>query len=182
MAIILNGSDGVNQGTVTGASVLPVGTTAQRPGSPANGMIRFNTTKTRYEVYSESTAAWLDMSTTNSEPYSVDYLVVAGGAGGGRGAAAGAATNGGAGGAGGMRTGSITLTRGIAYTATVGGGGAAGMDASGITGTAGTGGSGVVIISVATSNYTGITTGSPTVTTSGSNTIIKWTSSGTYTA
>jgi hypothetical protein len=45
-----------------------------------------------------------------------------------------------------------------------------------------TGGSGVVIISVPTVNYTGITTGSPTVTTSGSNTILRYTASGTYTA
>jgi hypothetical protein len=37
-------------------------------------------------------------------------------------------------------------------------------------------------LSIATANYTGITTGSPTVTTSGSNTIIKFTSSGSYTA
>jgi hypothetical protein len=33
-----------------------------------------------------------------------------------------------------------------------------------------------------TANYTGTTTGSPTITTSGSNTIIKFTASGTYTA
>jgi hypothetical protein len=47
---------------------------------------------------------------------------------------------------------------------------------------AGSGGSGVVIISVLTTQYSGITTGSPTVTTSGSNTIIKFTGSGSYTA
>jgi hypothetical protein len=46
----------------------------------------------------------------------------------------------------------------------------------------GSGGSGVVILSVPTIAYSGITTGSPTVTTSGSNTIIKFTSSGSYTA
>jgi hypothetical protein len=40
----------------------------------------------------------------------------------------------------------------------------------------------VVIISVPTSAYSGTTTGSPTITTSGSNTIIKFTGSGTYTA
>jgi hypothetical protein len=39
-----------------------------------------------------------------------------------------------------------------------------------------------VILSVPTSSYSGTTTGSPTVTTSGSNTIIKFTASGTYTA
>jgi hypothetical protein len=40
----------------------------------------------------------------------------------------------------------------------------------------------VVILSIPTENYTGTTTGSPTVTTSGSNTILTYTSSGTYTA
>jgi hypothetical protein len=39
-----------------------------------------------------------------------------------------------------------------------------------------------VFISVPTVSYTGNTTGSPTVTTSGSNTILKYTASGTYTA
>jgi hypothetical protein len=46
----------------------------------------------------------------------------------------------------------------------------------------GAGGSGVVIISIPSSNYTGTVTGSPTVSTSGSNTIIKFTGSGSYTA
>jgi hypothetical protein len=39
-----------------------------------------------------------------------------------------------------------------------------------------------VIISVPTTRYTGTTTGSPTVTTSGSNTILQFNSSGSYTA
>jgi len=83
-------------------------------------------------------------------------------------------------------------------TVTYGGGGAGGSSASGTAGTAntggggggggagsatsGAGGSGVVIISVPTTNYSSTTTGSPTVTTYGSNTIIKFTASGTYTA
>jgi hypothetical protein len=41
--------------------------------------------------------------------------------------------------------------------------------------TAGTGGKGVVILSMPTSKYSSTTTGSPTVSTSGSNTILKFT-------
>jgi hypothetical protein len=39
-----------------------------------------------------------------------------------------------------------------------------------------------VFFSVPTAFYTGTTTGSPTITTFGSNTIIKFTASGSYTA
>lgn len=46
----------------------------------------------------------------------------------------------------------------------------------------GSGGSGVVILSLPTAVYTGVVTGSPTVTTFGVNTIIKFTASGSYTA
>ena len=38
----------------TGTLDLPVGTTAQRPSSPDNGMIRYNSTLSRYEGYSGS--------------------------------------------------------------------------------------------------------------------------------
>ena len=58
-----------------------------------------------------------------------------------------------------------------------GGGGGAGSSSNG-----GNGGSGVAILKIPTVDYTGTTSGSPTVTTSGSYTIIKFTSSGSYTA
>ena len=35
----------------TGFLTLPAGTTAQRPGSPANGMVRFNSTLNLLEGY-----------------------------------------------------------------------------------------------------------------------------------
>jgi len=44
------------------------------------------------------------------------------------------------------------------------------------------GGSGVVILRVPTANYSGTTTGSPTVTTDGTDTIMKFTGSGSYTS
>lgn len=95
--------------------------------------------------------------------------------GGGGGATTPAAGTGGSGGGGnGGQPGSGTA--GTANTG--GGGGGGGID----TASGGAGGSGVVILSVPTASYSGTTTGSPTITTSGSNTIIKFTGSGTYTA
>jgi hypothetical protein len=44
------------------------------------------------------------------------------------------------------------------------------------------GGSGVVILSIPTANYSGIVSGSPLVSVSGSNTILQFNSSGSYTA
>ena len=57
------------------------------------------------------------------------------------------------------------------------GGGSGGGDNGG----SGTGGSGIVILRMATSDYSGTTTGSPTVTTDGSDTILEFTGNGTYT-
>ena len=101
-------------------------------------------------------------------------------AGGGGGSAYQTSSTGGLGSYGG---GNGTL-RGIRTVATAGeantggGGGALGgsISASGST----AGGSGVVVLRLLTSQYSGSTTGSPTVTTNGDETILKYTSSGTY--
>jgi len=103
------------------------------------------------------------------------------GAGGGGGfgeyRAGGTAGSGGAGGGGAGRAASGgTATAGTANTGGGGGGGGT------YSGNGGAGGSGVVIISVPTAKYTGTTTGSPTVTTNGSNTVMQFNSSGSYTA
>ena len=76
---------------------------------------------------------------------------------------------------GGSRGASGTVSAGTVNTG--GGGGGGPFSTLGATG-----GSGVVILSVPTANYSGTTTGSPTITTSGANTIIKFTASGSYTA
>ena len=89
-----------------------------------------------------------------------------GGGGGGSAAPAGA---GGAGGGGQAGNG----------TANTGGGGGA---PAATDGNGGTGGSGVVILRMATSVYSGTSSGSPTVTTDGSDTILVFNSSGSYTA
>jgi hypothetical protein len=114
----------------TGYFDFPSGTTAQRPGSPGTGMVRFNTTTGFFEGYNGTTWVRLDYSAVQ-----VDFLVVAGGGGGGT-------FRGGGGGAGGYRTSlgtsggntgaepSTLILEGSNYTVTVGGGGAAGANGS----------------------------------------------------
>jgi hypothetical protein len=121
------------------------------------------------------------------------------GGGGGGGGATGGNAAGNAGGVGGI--GHLnTITGSAAY---YGGGGGGGGSTAGVGGSGGggnylsngsintgggagagvtNGGSGVIILSVPTVNYSGTTTGGPTITISGANTILKFTSSGTYTA
>ena len=65
---------------------------------------------------------------------------------------------------------------------TGGGGGGAGnsyVPYSGAYLSAGSGGSGVVVLKLPTANYTGQTSGSPQVSTSGQQTILRYTGSGT---
>lgn len=104
----------------TTALTIPVGTTAQRPGTPTTGMVRYNTTESQYEVYRGTTWQYLN---TSAYTYAASFLVVAGGGGGGSG-------YGGGGGAGGLLSGSATLNPGVVYSATVGGGGAGGTSSN----------------------------------------------------
>jgi len=90
-------------------------------------------------------------------------------------------TVGGTGGGGAGGSGENPYVNGNAGTANTGGGGG-GSSGNNVTGTGGAGGSGVVILRLQTSNYTGTTTGSPTVTTDGGNTILQFNGSGSYTA
>jgi hypothetical protein len=97
------------------------------------------------------------------------------GGGGGTTYTGGTAGTGGTGGGGDGITGSAGT--GNAGTANTGGGGG-GREG----GTGGSGGKGVVILSLPIANYSNTTTGSPTVTESGSNKILVFNGSGSYTA
>ena len=100
-----------------------------------------------------------------------------GGGGGSRNSSpSGVGGTGGGGNAGAGSGGSGTVSAGTANT---GGGGGGNWSSSG---NSGAGGSGVVILRMPTSKYSGTTTGSPTVTTSGSDTILVYNASGSYTA
>ncbi len=94
-------------------------------------------------------------------------------AGGGGGSAV--STSDSSGGTGGGGDSSLNGTAGSGAVNTGSGGGAS------KSGTSGAGGSGVVILRMSTSNYSGTTTGSPTVTTDGTDTILTFTGSGSYT-
>jgi hypothetical protein len=103
-------------------------------------------------------------------------------AGGGGGATynGGTAGTGGTGGGGNGVVSDGTPTSGTANSG--GGGGGSGGRTGGSSVLSGAGGKGVVILSIPTVNYSSTTTGSPTVTTSGANTILQFTGSGSYTA
>ena len=109
----------------TTALTIPVGTTAQRPGTPATGMIRMNSTTGSPEWYSTGTSAWVNFA--DGAPYSVNFLVVAGGGGAGNpdggGGAGGFRTSAGPSGGGASAESPITVNSGSAYTVTVGAGG-----------------------------------------------------------
>ena len=98
-----------------------------------------------------------------------------GGGGGSEGGTAGTGSNGGG-------NGTNSGSTGSAGTANTGGGGGGGGYSGGTDGPGGDGGKGVVILSVPTAKYSSTTTGSPTVSTSGSNTIMVFNGSGSYTA
>ena len=107
-------------------------------------------------------------------------ITYAGGGGGGadqNGNGGAPAGSGGGGGGGNGNTETGQAPSGSANTGGGGGGGAQGGNAIG-----GNGGTGVVILRMATAVYSETTTGSPTVTTDGTDTILKFTGSGSYTA
>jgi len=92
---------------------------------------------------------------------------------GGGGGAADSGRPAGSGGSGGGGNGGAGNGTGVAGTANTGGGGG---------GNSANGGKGIVILSVPTANYSGTSTGSPTITTTGIYTILSFTGTGSYTA
>ena len=88
----------------------------------------------------------------------------------------------GGGGNGGGVFGGSPLIPPTAATANTGGGGGGGFYSVGDTRDATAGASGLVILRMPTASYTGTTTGSPSVSTDGTDTVLTYTSSGSYTA
>jgi len=153
----------------TGGAGLSSGATSSGGGGGA-GAIGGNGSYSAPNAIGGNGGAGTASSITGS---SVTY---AGGGGGGAGYSPSNGT-GGTGGTGGGGAGSGTGV-GTAGTANTGGGG--GGSKGGNNGA--TGGKGVVILSIPTASYSGTITGSPTESTSGSNKILVFTGSGSYTA
>ncbi len=126
MTIVLNGTTGVNQEAVVGASVMPVGTTAQRPATPVAGMQRFNSDLGVMEYYNGT--EWTQDFILQ---YQIEFLLVGGGGGGGGNDGPAAAS----GASGGAVVGGYVITDGEQLTIAIGGGGSRGADS-----VAGTGG------------------------------------------
>jgi hypothetical protein len=138
-------SDSIDVSTKTGSLVIPRGTTAQRPSSATNGMLRFNTDIDDVEYYSQTRSQWIGVKLfeaaggtvttyssgginykvhtfTSSGNFTVDtgsktvnVLIAAGGGAGGW-------DVGGGGGAGGYINTNVNVSIGT-YQVTVGGGG-----------------------------------------------------------
>ena len=129
-ALMTLDSSGNFTNNATGYTAIATGTTAQRPGTPTAGMVRYNSTNAEYEVYQSS--SWRALTTQSTGQYYVSYLVAAGGGGGG------SSGSGGGGGAGGVSTGStLLLVPGTTYTATIGSGGVGSVYGSSTVSTAG---------------------------------------------
>jgi hypothetical protein len=107
----------------TGALHIPVGTTAERPSSPAIGMIRMNSTTGLPEWYDAVSSSWRFFG--QSKTFSADYLVIAGGGGGGAagGGAGGYRTSTGTSGGGAGAENSLYISTGLIYTVIIGAGG-----------------------------------------------------------
>jgi hypothetical protein len=126
--IITSNLTDITQAGGTGALQLPTGSTAQRPSSPQNGMVRKNTTTGNIEYWDPTTSAWIGIT----QILSYDVLVVAGGGGTGY-----SLYHNGGGGGGGIVYSSGILTSGQSYSITVGAGGTGGTGTQSNNNTAG---------------------------------------------
>lgn len=125
----------INPGTE--AIGIPAGTTAQRPASPQNGMIRYNTSTQSLEIFTSN--SWLNIKPSITPGsvtfYSSGTFIVPAGvtevkatviSGGGGGAGANGNCGGAGGGTGGTAIGVKSVTPGASYAVIVGGGGGGG--------------------------------------------------------
>ena len=108
----------VSKDSNTGAAIMPVGTSSERPITPQSGMFRLNSTTGEPEWYDTTSLTWINFA--DPRTYQVETLVIAGGGAGGNG------YYGGGGGAGGyLYSPNNVVLRGTVFTVIVGAGGSA---------------------------------------------------------
>jgi hypothetical protein len=183
--ITSTGGGGGGQGN--GISTTPAGSSNGASGGSGGGGGGYDSVNTRTGGSGTANQGYAGGTNNLSASY------YGGGGGGGAGGAGGngSSSAGGTAGVGKASTitgSSVTRSAGTAGSGTSGGQGSAGTSNTGNAGQAGSkddfgghGGSGVVILRMPTANYSSTTTGSPTVGTSGTDTILTFTGSGTYT-
>ena len=169
-----SGQGNAGGASVTGSSPFP---SAGGGGSGAAASNATSTVASAGGIGSTTSLITTTQATSASVGQVVSSSVYFSGGGGGSAYTGGTAASGGSGGGG--AGGQGVAVSGTAGSANTGGGGGGGSAGSGL---GAAGGSGCVLISVPASFYTGTTTGSPTVVTNGSNTVMIFKSSGSYTA
>lgn len=72
---ITTGTNVLGFNSMTGALILPSSTTGNRPGSPTNGMIRYNSDLSAVEIYNSgwSSVALASATQDNSLVYSIVF-------------------------------------------------------------------------------------------------------------
>ena len=161
------GSGTANQGFAGGSTDCRAGVSGQRDGSGGGGGAGGTGANTINQKTGGAGGTGVASSITGSS-----VTRAGGGGGGGQSSGSGGSGGGGAGGYNGGADGSV----GSSNTGGGGGGGNGGNSSGGA------GGSGVVILRMATASYSGTTSGSPSVATSGSDTILTYNGDGSYTA
>ena len=177
--IYSGGSGTSGQGNAGGATIVNAYPypSAGGGGSGAAASNSTSTTASAGGIGSVTTLITTAQATSAAVGQVVSSSVYFAGGGGGSAYIGGTAAAGGSGGGGaGGQGNAVTGTAGTTNTGGGGGGGAAGS------GLGAAGGSGAVLLSIPTANYTGVYTGTSVVVTNGSNTVLIFKSSGSYTA
>lgn len=167
-------------GTITGTQAAANYPSAGGGGAGAvGGTVTTTTTGGSGGVGSVTTLITTTQATDNAVGQVVSSSVYFAGGGGGATYNGGTPGVGGSGGGGAAGNGNGNGTSGTAYT----GGGGGGADRTSTTARSpGNGGSGVVILSIPSTYYSGYYVGSPVIITNGGNTVLIFKTSGSYTA
>lgn len=66
MSVIIDSFPGIDESDLTGATIVPVGTTAERPTDPKQGELRYNTDNHVLEFYNKDKDVWASLEDTTN--------------------------------------------------------------------------------------------------------------------